>query len=136
MSDFFAFLSVFVKCATVFFIVFLVLMALPQCRLRCVALEMAKWALSVGLILLTVSPLDAIPDVVPVIGWGDDIGYILGAIGAARSALGERKKRQIYEEMDMTKLRQQQRLRELVDIEIDKEEEAVGAESAEQETES
>ncbi len=105
MSDFFSFLKVFMICGTVFFLAMLVLLALPQSRLRSVGLEIGKWALCAGLLLLLPSPVDVLPDVVPVLGWADDIGYVLGAIAAARGALGERKKRALLEEIEMDELR-------------------------------
>ncbi|MCB9386188.1 MAG: DUF1232 domain-containing protein [Bryobacterales bacterium] len=45
--------------------------------------------IAAGLFLLTISPIDLIPDVVPVLGWMDDIGYIVGAIAAIRAAHGK-----------------------------------------------
>src|SRR5205809_316364 len=104
MAEFFSFLKIFVACGTVFFIVMLILLALPQSRLRCVGLEMGKWALACGLLLMVPSPVDVVPDVVPVIGWVDDLAYVVGAIAAVRGALGERKKRALYESIEMSDL--------------------------------
>lgn len=97
MSEFLSLLKVIFLCGTVFFIAMLVLLALPQSRLRSVGLECAKWLLTGGLLLLTISPLDVIPDVVPIIGWGDDIAYVIGAICTAKSALKERRERALME---------------------------------------
>ena len=104
MGEFFGFLKVAMGCGTLFFVVMLVLLALPQSRLRCVGLEMAKWFLAGMLLLLMPSPVDVIPDVVPVVGWLDDIGYLLGAIAAVRSALSEREKRKLYDEIELSEL--------------------------------
>lgn len=104
MEAFFSFLKVFVACGSLFFIVMLVLLALPQSRLRCVGLEMAKWALCAGLLLMVPSPADVIPDVVPGVGWLDDIGYVVAAFASASGALKERKKRKLYEELEMKDL--------------------------------
>ena len=38
-------------------------------------------ALVVGAIVYLLMPLDAIPDVAPVVGWLDDIVFLLGALG-------------------------------------------------------
>ena len=103
MAEFFSFLKLFITCGTVFFVVMLVLLSLPQSRLRCVGMEMAKWALACGLVLMIPSPVDVIPDVVPVIGWADDLGYIVGAIAAISGAVGERKKRAYLESVEMQK---------------------------------
>lgn len=66
--------------------VLLILLALPQCRLRWVGMCMLKWLAVAGLVLLTLSPVDFIPDVIP-LGLADDAAYIVGAVMAARSAL-------------------------------------------------
>lgn len=100
MAEFFEFLKVFVICGTVFFITMTVLLAMPQSKLRSVGLEMSKWALMCGLLLMVPSPIDVLPDVVPVAGWLDDFGYILGALGAAKSAVTERKRRTALEELE------------------------------------
>jgi len=100
MADFFSFLKIFVLCGTFFFVAMLVLLAMPQSRLRSVGMEMSKWAFVVGLLLMVPSPIDVLPDVVPGVGWLDDIGYILGAIVAAGSALKERERRQAFEEVE------------------------------------
>ncbi len=100
MSEFFSFLKVFAICGTVFFVATTVLLSLPQSKLRSVGMEMSKWALVCGLLLMVPSPVDVLPDVVPGIGWLDDIGYILGAIGAAKGAMNERKRRTMWEEAE------------------------------------
>ena len=105
MAEFFSFLKMFLLCSTVFFVITLVLLALPQSRLRCVGLEMTKYAMVCGLVVLWLSPLDLIPTAVPLVGWLDDIGYILGACGALSSALGDRDKRLLYEEIELQELR-------------------------------
>jgi len=44
--------------------------------------SMSKWNLSViiGTIIYVISPIDAIPDVIPVLGWIDDIAIVSYAI--------------------------------------------------------
>lgn len=105
MAEFFSFLQTLVICGTVFFITTLVLLALPQSRLRSVGLEISRYALAAGLLLLIPSPVDPVPDVIPVIGWLDDIGYLVGAGYAISSALGERKKRALFEDCEREELR-------------------------------
>lgn len=106
MAEFFSAMKVFMACGTLFFVTMLVLLALPQSRLRCVGLEMTKWAMAAGLLLLLPSPVDVIPDVLPGVGWLDDIGYLVAAVASARSALGERRKRLLYEEVELQELRE------------------------------
>lgn len=94
MTQFFSMVKFLAGCGTVIFIATLILMALPQCKLRSIGLEMTKWVIAGGLVLLIPSPVDAIPDVLPGIGWVDDIGYALGAVAAAKSAMKEHRSRQ------------------------------------------
>ncbi|MBX3357429.1 MAG: DUF1232 domain-containing protein [Phycisphaeraceae bacterium] len=109
MEAFFSFLKVFVLCGSLMFIVMLGLLALPASRLRCVGLEISKWAMCIGLALLTISPLDLAPDAIPLVGWLDDCGYVIAAIAAARSAIADGKKRKLYEEIELNNLQGQAR---------------------------
>ena len=55
---------------------------------------MKKVAVVVGGILYTLSPLDLIPDVIPVIGWLDDVGviaFVIGYLNRAKEAAAERR---------------------------------------------
>lgn len=109
MSAFFSTIQVLIVCGSLLFIVMLGLLALPASKLRCVGLEISKWAMCVGLALLTISPLDIAPDAIPVVGWLDDIGYIVAAVAAARSAMADGKKRKLYEEIELNNLQDQAR---------------------------
>lgn len=91
MAEFVSLLKTVVICGTLFFGMFVVLLSLPKSPMRSVCLEMAKYVIAGGLVLLTASPADLLPDVIPVIGWADDLGYIIGALAAVRSGLHERK---------------------------------------------
>src|SRR5262245_20451356 len=93
MAQFFSFLKVAVLAGTAFFTALLVLLSLPKSRLRSVGLELSKYAAAGACVALVPSPIDVLPDPVPVIRWVDDIGYIVGAVMAVRSALGDRKQR-------------------------------------------
>lgn len=93
MAEFVSLLKTVVICGTLFFMTFVVLLSLPKSRMRSVCLEMAKYVIAGGLVLLTISPVDVLPDVVPLVGWADDLGYIIGAVAAVRSGLHERKVR-------------------------------------------
>lgn len=57
--------------------------------------KMNKWNMSVvvGTILYVVSPLDAVPDVLPVLGWLDDVTIV----GYAISKLSDEMKRYLTE---------------------------------------
>lgn len=65
----------------------LILLSLPHSRLKEIALPILGWAmtaLSVGMIL---SPIDAIPDVIPVVGWADDVVALAVGIASAMAAM-------------------------------------------------
>jgi len=104
MAEFFAFLKTFLVCGTVLFVVMLVLLALPQSKLRCVGLEIAKWIMAGVLLVMVPLPCDLLPDIAPPFTYIDDVGYLVGAVAAARGALGERKKRRLYEEIELKEL--------------------------------
>ncbi|MGD9689526.1 MAG: DUF1232 domain-containing protein [Phycisphaerales bacterium] len=98
MTEFISLLKTIVICGTVFFIAFIGALALPQSKLRSVVLETVKWLVTAALLLLTISPIDVVPDVVPVLGWVDDLGYIVGGVMAARSAWQEHQKRALMQD--------------------------------------
>lgn len=104
MSEFFLFLRVLVICGSLFFIVMLVPLAMPSSKLRTVGMEIAKWVMCAACVFMIPSPVDVVPDVVPVVGWLDDIGYIVAAIAAARGALAEGRKRKLYEQLEVSDL--------------------------------
>ncbi|TWT45293.1 hypothetical protein RAS1_17150 [Phycisphaerae bacterium RAS1] len=109
MAEFFSFLKVFAICGTVFFVTVIALLAMPQSKLRSVGMEMTTWALAVGLFLLVPSPVDVLPDLVPGIGWLDDIGYLFGALCAVGSALEERKRRKVFGQIEFEQAVAQER---------------------------
>lgn len=100
MTAFFSFLKVVIECGTVLLIVMMVLLSLPACKLRAVGLELTKYAIVVGLVILVFSPLDLLPGL-PF----DDALYVIGAIMAGRSALKSRETRLLYDEAEMAELR-------------------------------
>lgn len=104
MSDFFSFLKVFVGCGTVFFVSMLVLLALPKSQLRSVGMEVMKYAFGAGLFLLMPSPVDVVPDVVPIVGLADDLAYFVGGVAAIKSGLKDRKQRAFEEQCENARL--------------------------------
>lgn len=99
MSEFFSLLKLIVFCGTLFFIATVVLLSLPQSRLRSVGIEIVKWAAVGVLAILVVSPIDLLPGV-PF----DDIAYILGALASGNSAVEDRKKRLLMEQAELEAL--------------------------------
>jgi hypothetical protein len=87
-------LKLMVICGTVVFCTFLVLLALPKSRLRCFLLEIGSWATTAFAGVYIVSPIDLIPDFIPVLGQLDDAVALVGGIAAALTALSARRDRQ------------------------------------------
>jgi uncharacterized membrane protein YkvA (DUF1232 family) len=85
---------VIVICATLLFALFIVLLAMPNSRLRSAVLEILGWTVSAGSTVLLISPIDLIP-LFPVIGQIDDVGYIITAIGGALLAYRQRQQRDL-----------------------------------------
>lgn len=100
MSEFISLLKLVVGCSSLLFLATLVLLAWPSGRLRATGLEMVKWALVAGLVLLTFSPLDLLPGI-PV----DDVFYLIGIILTGKSALGNRETRLLYTQAEQAELR-------------------------------
>jgi uncharacterized membrane protein YkvA (DUF1232 family) len=94
MEAFFSFLKVLVLCSFLLGALFLVLLALPHSKLRSVLLELLGWTGGVAATALVVSPVDVIPDVIPVAGQVDDVLYLVLAIGAFWTAWQQRNQRQ------------------------------------------
>lgn len=67
--------------ATVLILAAMVLLSLPKSRLRAVVLKLAGYGIALFSAIYVVSPIDGIPDVIPVVGWIDDAGAIVGGIG-------------------------------------------------------
>lgn len=42
---------------------------------------------TIGAIVYVISPIDAVPDIIPVAGWADDVGLITALVGGALSGV-------------------------------------------------
>ena len=93
MADLFSTIQMLIICATVFGIVFMVMLAMPQSKMRSYLLEAMKYLLAMGMLVLVISPIDLLPDILPGLGFGDDLGYIAAAIASISSARKERQER-------------------------------------------
>ena len=93
MDAFFSFLTVIAIGGFALIALVLVLLAIPQTRFKSTLTECLAWLGFVGASGLVVSPLDLIPDVIPVIGWADDAGYVLLALACAYLGWKQRQHR-------------------------------------------
>jgi hypothetical protein len=95
MDAFFSFLKVAVIGLFALMALFLILFALPKSPLRSLVLEVIGWTGAGLSTAALVSPLDLIPDVIPIVGWGDDVAYALAAIGCALLGYSQRRRRRL-----------------------------------------
>ena len=93
MDAFFSFLTVIAIGGFALIALVLVLLAIPQTRFKSMLTEFLSWLGFVGASGLVVSPIDLIPDVIPVIGWADDAGYGLLALACAYIGWKQRQRR-------------------------------------------
>jgi uncharacterized membrane protein YkvA (DUF1232 family) len=93
LDAFFSFLTVIAIGGFALIALVLVLLAIPQTRFKSMLTEFLSWLGFVGVSGLVVSPIDLIPDVIPVIGWADDAGYVLLALACAYIGWKQRQRR-------------------------------------------
>lgn len=79
-------------CATVLSITFVVLLAMPNSKLREICVKLFQLVLAVFFAMLVVSPIDIIPDVFFPVGFIDDIGYLTAALASARAAVSDKSR--------------------------------------------
>ena len=80
-------------CATFLVALFLGLLALPQSPIRNLFLEICGWTGAAAGTAAILSPIDAIPDVIPIAGQIDDVGYLIMAALCGVLAYTQRKHR-------------------------------------------
>ncbi|GAB5405710.1 MAG: hypothetical protein Aurels2KO_39410 [Aureliella sp.] len=95
MQQLFATLQVVTICGTVLGLCLLILLALPKSKLRSCLLELVKYGMAAGFAILVISPIDFVPDVIPLLGQLDDVGYIAGGIASVVAAVKERHSRRL-----------------------------------------
>ena len=77
----------------VLLLAFLVLLAMPQSRLREIVLPFVGWAVCALSVAFIAMPLDLVPDFIPFVGWTDDLVALAVAIGSAVTAINAGKER-------------------------------------------
>jgi hypothetical protein len=93
VEAFFVFLKIAIIGSFAFIALVLVLLAIPQRRLKSTLSELLAWCGFLGASGLIASPVDLIPDMLPVIGWTDDLGYALLALVCGSSGWKQRRRR-------------------------------------------
>ena len=79
---------------------FIVLLALPASRLRSFVLEFLGWGTAGVSAASVVSPIDFVPDLIPVLGWMDDVGALCVGAASVILAFAMRRQRQALERAD------------------------------------
>jgi uncharacterized membrane protein YkvA (DUF1232 family) len=93
VEAFFVFLKVAIIGSFALIALVLVLLAIPQSRLKSTLSELLAWCGCLGASGLIASPVDLIPDMLPVIGWTDDLGYALLALVCGSIGWKQRRRR-------------------------------------------
>jgi uncharacterized membrane protein YkvA (DUF1232 family) len=93
LDTFFSFLKVATIGIFALLALVLVLLAIPQTRFKSTLTELLAWFGFLGASGLVVSPVDLIPDILPVVGWADDVGYALLALVCGYIGWKQRRRR-------------------------------------------
>ena len=80
-------------CMTALVITLVFVLNRPESPLRSFILEWMGWGTAAVSAVAIPSPLDLLPDIIPIAGWLDDIGYLLCAVFAFSFALRQRRER-------------------------------------------
>lgn len=81
-------------CGTLLVGGFMVLVAMPQSKMREILMPIVGWAVAALSAVYVVSPLDIVPDFIPIAGWLDDGGAIVTGIAGAVMAMKAQKEHQ------------------------------------------
>jgi uncharacterized membrane protein YkvA (DUF1232 family) len=92
---------VLIICITVLAALFLVLLAMPNSRLRSVFMEALGWLAVILASILVISPVDIVPDVFVGLGQIDDIAYVIGGLLSGIAAYRQHRSRNL---MDTTRV--------------------------------
>lgn len=93
MEQFWEFLKVAVVVAGVVIVVLFVLLSLPKSKLRSYLLEVMGWGSTAVAATSIVSPVDLIPDFIPVLGQVDDISAAVVGLASLIMAIYQRRQR-------------------------------------------
>ncbi len=87
MTEIFSTIKLMAVLLVVLVLALMVLLSLPQSRLKEIVQPILGWGITVLSVGLILSPIDPIPDVIPIIGWADDLVALVVAIASAKAAM-------------------------------------------------
>jgi|SRR5208337_3674298 uncharacterized membrane protein YkvA (DUF1232 family) len=88
MGSFFGMIQTLLLCGTVLTVAFVVLLSLPQCKLREFLLPIIGWGIAILCAIYCISPVDILPEAfLGPFGLIDDVGALVAGIAAARTAM-------------------------------------------------
>lgn len=92
MSEVFGVMKLLIGCGTLLVVSFCILLAMPQSKMRAVAVQVVGWLMVAFCAVYAISPIDILPEALfGPFGLFDDIGAILTAIAAGSAAMNARK---------------------------------------------
>ena len=92
MQSLYGIIQTMLMCGTILAICFVVLLAMPQCKLREFLMPIVGWCVAIFCGFYCISPIDVFPEVVfGPLGYIEDIGALATGIAAARMAMNPSK---------------------------------------------
>lgn len=89
-------LRVMVIAGSLIIITFMVLLALPQCKLREMLMPFVAWGFVALCAVYAISPLDVVPEVLfGPFGLVDDLGAVVMGVGTAVSTINAAKRKKV-----------------------------------------
>lgn len=86
-------LCLLVVCGCLIVMTFMILLALPQCRLRQLLMPFVAWGFVALCVAYAISPVDILPEIVlGPFGLVDDLGAVVAGVGTAISTVQARKR--------------------------------------------
>ena len=92
MNEIFSTIRLMAVLGGVLVLALLILLSLPQSKLKEIVQPFVGWAIAALSVAYIVSPLDVLPDFIPVVGWADDLAALAVGIASAMSAMNAGKK--------------------------------------------
>lgn len=88
MGSFFGMIQTMLVCGTIVGLAVIVLLAMPECKLRAFLLPIVGWVVAILCGIYCISPIDIVPEaLLGPFGLVDDLGSLVAGFAAARMAM-------------------------------------------------